>query len=148
MVYNATKAAVGLTRNGCKNRHLAAPLPAAFAKPERSERSAEDKRVPSDDMQDGINNLALEPWQHASPGQKRRHLTRGHGGSSEPTPKDLCPWKDSTTSESAARTRIPSSKERFLDLRARLKAENNRSEKIAQKKKEQAGTSSEHPHQE
>jgi hypothetical protein len=29
--------------------------------------------LPSDDLQHGINDLGLEPWQDASPGEKRAH---------------------------------------------------------------------------
>ena len=35
-----------------------------------------DSRVPSDDLQDRINNLALEPRQDASPGEKRPHFIK------------------------------------------------------------------------
>jgi hypothetical protein len=40
------------------------------------------RRLPPDNQKQGINNLALEPRQHADPRQKRRHSTRAHGGSS------------------------------------------------------------------
>ena len=44
--------------------------------------------LPSDDLQHGINNLGLEPWQDASPGEKRAHSIKpgaspGAGGGVE-----------------------------------------------------------------
>jgi len=41
---------------------------------EEEQQVRRDSRVPSDDLQDRINNLALEPRQDASPGEKRPHF--------------------------------------------------------------------------
>jgi hypothetical protein len=34
--------------------------------------------LPSDDLHHGVNNLALEPWQDAGPGEKRPHAIQGY----------------------------------------------------------------------